>query len=189
MENFDDFSLQQQDAFLITLEQRFRKHPFRHEAIEWGLVEKKLVAKPEKLFALFQMEMTGGEPDVIEANDNAFVFYDCAIQSPTGRRSLCYDREALDARKEFKPDNDAMGMAKSMGIELLTEAKYRLLQSLHPIKQKLDTKSSSWIKTPDDIRALGGALFADYRYGQVFVYHNSAPSYYGSRGFRGCISV
>lgn len=156
----------------------------RHEGI---IVQKKLEASPEKLWSLHEMESTGGEPDVV-GYDNAtgeYIFYDCSAESPKGRRSICYDHAALEARKQHKPENSAINMAADMGIEILTEEQYRELQKLG----NFDMKTSSWIKTPAEIRKLGGAIFADYRYGQVFVYHNGADSYYGARGFRGSLKV
>lgn len=170
-----------------TLKDRFEKNTRRHPGIDWSAVHEKLEASPEKLLALYEMERTGGEPDVVGYDERSgeFVFYDCSPESPTGRRSLCYDRAALDARKKHKPDGNAMEMALSMGIEMLTEEQYRELQELG----EFDRKTSSWIKTPANIRKLGGALFCDRRYGHVFVYHNGADSYYGSRGFRGSLTV
>lgn len=180
-------SAQEQEELLSVLEARFRKHTSRHKGVEWSAVKARLQAAPEKLWSLHEMERTGGEPDVV-GHDTAtgeYVFYDCSSESPKGRRSVCYDRQALDSRKEHKPENSAMDMAAAMGIELLTEEQYRELQGLGTF----DTKTSSWIKAPADIRQLGGALFAEYRYGHVFVYHNGAPSYYAARGFRGALRV
>ena len=172
---------------LNTLKNRFEKNPDRHKGIEWSSVEKKLVLQPQKLRSLHEMERTGGEPDVIgqDAETGAYIFSDCSPESPKGRRSICYDREALESRKEHKPKNSAVEMAAAMGIELLTEEQYRELQKLG----EFDTKTSSWVKTPSDIRKPGGALFCDRRYGKVFVYHNGAQSYYGSRAFRGLLMV
>lgn len=166
---------------------RFEKNMNRHKGIEWAEVQAKLEANPEKLRSLHEMENTGGEPDVVghDKKTGEYIFFDCSAESPSGRRSLCYDRKALDSRKENKPKNNAMEMAAAMGIELLTEEQYRALQKLG----NFDTKTSSWIVTPADIRKLGGALFADYRYGNVFVYHNGAESYYAARGFRGSLRV
>ncbi|HEY0899983.1 MAG TPA: DUF4256 domain-containing protein, partial [Sphingobacteriaceae bacterium] len=159
----------------------------RHQGLEWNAVQARLEADPDKLWSLNQMEQTGGEPDVVGQDNSSgeFLFIDCAAESPSGRRSLCYDREALDSRKENKPENSAVDLADEMGIELLSEEQYRELQKLG----KFDTKTSSWLKTPPEIRKLGGAIFADFRYGQVFVYHNGAPSYYAARGFRGLLRV
>lgn len=174
-------------ALLELLQTRFEKHPERHAGIKWQDVATRLVSHPEKLWSLKQMEQSGGEPDVvgIEESSGAFVFYDCAAESPAGRRSFCYDREALDARKANKPANSVMDVATEMGIELLTEEEYRKLQELG----NFDTKTSSWIKTPAAIRKLGGALFCDRRYNHVFLYHNGADSYYGARAFRGVIKI
>ena len=166
---------------------RFDENTDRHKGLEWVKVQAKLEADPEKLRSLNEMERTGGEPDVV-AHDKTtgdYIFYDCSAESPKGRRSICYDGEALESRKKHKPDNSALDMAAAMGIELLTEKQYRELQKLG----NYDTKTSSWVITPSDIRKLGGAIFADYRYGQVFVYHNGAESYYAARGFRGSLRV
>ncbi len=159
----------------------------RHPGIAWAEVQARLEGQNEKLWSLYEMERTGGEPDVvgIDPTTGAFLFYDCAAESPKGRRSLCYDPQALEARKEHPPQGSAVGMAADMGIELLSEAEYRQLQRL----EHCDAKTSSWLKTPDEIRRQGGAIFGDYRYGQVFIYHNSAESYYASRGFRGVLKV
>mgnify|MGYP001158833829 CR=1 FL=1 len=175
------------DQIVETLKDRFAKNPRRHARIEWSAVQAKLLASPRKLQALHEMERTGGEPDVIGRDEDPFalVFCDCSPESPTGRRSLCYDREALDARKENKPSGNAVEMASSMGVELLTEQQYRALQALGDF----DRKTSSWVKTPAKIRALGGALFCDRRYDHIFVYHNGAESYYAARGFRARIEV
>jgi hypothetical protein len=180
-------SKEQQAEILSILAQRFEKHAKRHKSILWTDVEARLQAQPQKLWSLYQMEQTGGEPDVVDRDKKTgeIIFYDCSSESPKGRRSLCYDREALDARKEFKPANSAIDMAAEMGISILSETEYRALQSLG----HFDAKTSSWIQTPEAIRKLGGAIFADWRYGQVFVYHNSAPSYYASRAFRGSLRV
>lgn len=181
METFD------REELLETLKQRFENNMNRHPGIDWEKVEAKLTANPDKLKSLYEMERTGGEPDVIdyEPDTDVFIFCDCAPQSPTGRRSLCYDRSAREGRKKHPPKVSAMELAETMGIEMLTEEQYRKLQTLG----EFDTKTSSWIKTPDDIRERGGALFCDRRYGHVFVYHNGADSYYGSRGFRGLLKV
>lgn len=174
-------------TLLETLQKRFEEHMVRHESIDWQDVRARLEASPAKLWSLGEMERTGGEPDVVgrDAKTGECLFVDCAPESPKGRRSLCYDREALESRKEHKPANSALDMAAAMGIELLTEAEYRALQELEPF----DARTSSWISTPQDIRERGGALFCDYRYGRVFVYHNGAQSYYGARGFRGSLKV
>src|SRR6476620_1509620 len=168
---------------LKVLKIRFEKHRNRNNGIEWSAVQARLEANREKLWSLQQMEATGGEPDVVgqDKKTGEYLFYDCSVESPKGRRSLCYDREALDSRKEFKPANNAVDMAAAMGIELLTEEQYRMLQELG----KFDLKTSSWILTPAPIRKLGGAIFADFRYDHVFIYHNGASSYYAARGFRG----
>jgi len=175
------------EELLAMLEARFEKNMNRHQGLDWAKVRAKLEANTEKLRSLHEMESTGGEPDVVkyDKKTSEYIFYDCSAESPDGRRSLCYDREALDARKEHKPKDSALDMAAAMGIELLTEEQYRALQRLGAF----DTKTSSWIKTPSDIRKLGGALFADRRYNTVFVYHNGAESYYASRGFRGSLRV
>ena len=177
----------QRKELLRALEARFEKNMNRHKGLEWTRVQARLEAHTEKLWSLNEMERTGGEPDVVghDKKTGEYIFYDCSAESPKGRRSLCYDRKALDDRKEFKPKTSASDMAAAMGIELLTEEQYRELQKLGTF----DTKTSSWVKTPSDIRKLGGALFADRRYDNVFVYHNSAPSYYGVRAFRGSLRV
>jgi hypothetical protein len=173
--------------FIKTLESRFTKNMRRHAKIDWKSVQAKLEANPKKLESLFEMERTGGEPDVIGVDEQtkAFIFCDCSSESPTGRRSLCYDRDALEARKENKPKGNAVEMASSIGIELLTEQQYRKLQELG----EFDKKTSSWVETPIEIRDRGGALFCDRRYDHVFVYHNGADSYYAARGFRGRLTV
>jgi hypothetical protein len=177
----------QAEKLLGILKTRFEKNKNRHKGIEWVKVLVRLKANAEKLWSLDEMETTGGEPDVVgyDKKTGEYIFYDCAAESPSGRRSICYDRKGLDSRKEFKPKTTAMDMAADMGIELLTEEQYRELQQLG----HFDTKTSSWLKTPDTIRKLGGAIFADYRYDTVFVYHNGAQSYYGGRGFRGVLKV
>jgi hypothetical protein len=187
MENIQELSTEQVAELLNTLKVRFEKNQNRHQGLEWANVQAKLEAHPEKLWSLYEMEKTGGEPDVVayEPNTGEYLFYDCAAESPKGRRSLCYDLEALESRKEFKPENTAVEMAAEIGIELLNEEQYRALQQLG----QFDAKTSSWIKTPASIRKLGGALFADFRYGAVFVYHNGAQSYYAARGFRGALRV
>jgi hypothetical protein len=185
--NKKKLSSEQREALLRALKARFEKNMNRHKGLEWAKVQAKLEANPEKLWSLHEMERTGGEPDVIghDKKSGEYIFYDCSAESPKGRRSVCYDRAALEARKEHKPENSAMDMAAAMGIELLTEEQYRELQKLG----NFDEKTSSWVKTPSDIRKLGGAIFADYRYGNVFVYHNGAESYYAARGFRGSLRV
>lgn len=185
--NWKDLSPQQREAWLETLKTRFEKNMHRHEHLLWTDVYTKLVANPEKCRSLYEMEETGGEPDVVDfaQEKDALVFVDCSAESPKGRRSICYDREALESRKKHKPENSAMDMAATMGIELLTEEQYRALQKL----ENFDRKTSSWVKTPADIRVLGGAIFCDFRFGRVFTYHNGAESYYGSRGFRGLLRV
>lgn len=172
---------------LATLEARFRKHPTRHPGLEWATVRARLEAAPEKLRSLSEMEDSGGEPDVVrfDAETGELRFVDCAAESPKGRRSLCYDREALESRKDAPPADNALDRAAAMGIALLTEAEYRDLQALG----EFDTKTSSWLLTPPEVRQLGGALFGDRRYGRVFTYHNGAPSYYAVRGFRGLLRV
>ncbi|HEV7240660.1 MAG TPA: DUF4256 domain-containing protein [Thermoanaerobaculia bacterium] len=175
----------QRDELLRVLKGRFEKNMSRHKGLEWAKVQARLEANPEKLWSLNEMERTGGEPDVVghDKKTDEYIFYDCSAESPEGRRSVCYDREGLESRKENRPANSAIDMAVAMGIELLTEKEYRELQQLG----KFDAKTSSWVKTPPAIRELGGALFADFRYGNVFVYHNGAQSYYGARGFRGSL--
>lgn len=177
----------QRAELLSALEARFEKHTNRHKGLEWAKVRGKLEASPQKLWSLGEMERTGGEPDVVghDKKTDEYVFYDCSAESPKGRRSLCYDREALESRRENKPGNSAVGMAAALGTELLTEEQYRELQRLG----NFDTKTSSWVKTPSEIRKLGGAIYCDRRYGHVFVYHNGAESYYAVRGFRGCLRV
>jgi hypothetical protein len=185
--NRKQLSPQQREELLIALKARFEKNMNRHKGLEWAKVHARLEANIEKLWSLHEMERTGGEPDVVghDRKTGEYIFYDSSAESPKGRRSLCYDREALESRKEHKPENNAMDMAAAMGIELLTEEQYRELQKLGDF----DTKTSSWVKTPSDIRKLGGALFCDRRYGNIFVYHNGAESYYAARGFRGSIRV
>jgi hypothetical protein len=182
-----ELSPEEREQLLGALKARFEKNMNRHNGLEWATVQAGLAAKPEKLWSLNEMERTGGEPDVVGYDEKTgeTIFYDCSAESPRGRRSICYDREALEARKENKPADSAVGMAAAMGIELLTEEQYRNLQKLG----HFDTKTSSWLKTPAEIRKRGGAIFADYRYGHVFVYHNGAESYYAARGFRGALSV
>jgi hypothetical protein len=188
MNNQDKASTSEQNEDLLnTLKTRFVKNMNRHPDLEWTKVQSKLEANPEKLWSLYEMERTGGEPDVVAYDEKTgeIIFYDCSAESPAGRRSLCYDRKALDARKENKPGNNAMDMATAMGIELLTEEQYRALQELG----EFDTKTSSWLITPLAIRKLGGAIFGDRRYDHVFTYHNGAISYYAARGFRGSLRV
>ncbi|NOT93701.1 DUF4256 domain-containing protein [Ferruginibacter sp.] len=187
MGNKKNLSSEQRSTLLHTLKVRFEKNMQRHKAVEWIKVQAKLEASKEKLWMLNTMEETGGEPDVVDYDKktNEYIFYDCAAESPKGRRSICYDHEALEKRKEHKPDNSAVEMAANMGIELLTEEQYRHLQQLG----NFDTKTSSWIKTPAAVRKLGGALFCDRRYDTVFVYHNGAESYYAARAFRGLLRV
>jgi hypothetical protein len=180
-------SEEQQKEILKTLKTRFEKNMHRHPGSNWSKIQIKLEANIDKLWSLQQMEVTGGEPDVAfcDRESDEFIFYDCSLETPKGRRSICYDREALESRKENKPQNNAIDMAAEMGIEILTESQYRDLQTL----ESFDTKTSSWVKTPDQIRKLGGALFCDRRYDTVFVYHNGAESYYSVRGFRGVLRV
>jgi hypothetical protein len=177
----------QREELLRALKTRFEKNMNRHKGLEWAKVQAKLEASCEKLWSLFEMERTGGEPDVVghDKKTGEYIFFDCSAESPKGRTSLCYDREALDSRKEFKPKNNAMDMAAAMGVEILAEEQYRELQK----QGEFDRKSSSWVKTPADIRKLGGALFCDRRYGHVFVFHNGAESYYSGRGFRSSLRV
>jgi hypothetical protein len=185
--NKKELSPEQREEIFRTLEARFEKNMSRHISLEWAKVKAKLKANTEKLWSLSEMERTGGEPDVV-GHDNKtgeYIFNDCSAESPSGRRNLCYDREALESRKEPKPENNVNDMAAAMGIELLTEEQYRELQKLG----NFDLKTSSWVKTPADIRKLGGAIFCDRRYGTVFVYHNGAESYYAARGFRGSLRV
>ncbi len=183
----NELSLEQRVALLGTLRARFEKNTHRHKDIEWTKVQSRLEATPEKVWSLNEMESTGGEPDVVgkDQKTGEYLFYDCSKESPEGRRSLCYDREGLESRKVNQPKNTAIDLAIQMGIELLTEEQYRGLQQLGDI----DMKTSSWLKTPSEIRKFGGAIFADFRFGQVFVYHNGAQSYYAARGFRGVLMV
>lgn len=177
----------QEQELIATLKKRFEKNKSRHAAIDWLKVETKLKSSREKLWSLHQMEISGGEPDLVavDKKTDQYIFYDCSPESPAGRRSVCYDQDGLASRKEFQPKNNAVDMAASMGIELLTEENYRALQQLG----KFDSKTSSWVKTPESIRKLGGALFMDFRYETVFTYHNGAQSYYAARGFRACLKV
>lgn len=175
------------EELLRVLAARFEQNMNRHKGLEWAELKNRLETNPEKLWSLGEMERTGGEPDVIERDETTgeYIFYDCSAESPAGRRSLCYDREGLESRKEHKPENTALDLSATMGVELLTEAQYRELQKLG----EFDAKTSSWVKTPDEIRELGGALFCDRRYNRVFVYHNGAQSYYAGRGFRAALKV
>src|SRR5437773_3466523 len=185
--NKKELSPEQRKELLKALKTRYEKNLNRHKGLEWAKVQAKLEANTEKLWSLNEMERTGGEPDVVghDKKTGEYIFYDCSAESPKGRRSVCYDGEALESRKEHKPENNAMDMAAAMGIELLAEQEYRELQKLG----NFDTKTSSWVKTPSDIRKLGGAIFCDRRFGHVFVYHNGAESYYAGRGFRGSLRV
>ncbi|HWR17940.1 MAG TPA: DUF4256 domain-containing protein [Terriglobales bacterium] len=187
MANKKELLSKQREELLRTLKTRFEQNLQRHKGLEWASVQARLEANPEKLWSLNEMEKTGGEPDVVghDKKTGEYIFYDCSAESPKARRSACYDREALNARKENKPKANAVDMAVAMGIELLTEDEYRELQKLG----EFDTKTSSWVKTPDAIRDLGGALFCDRRYNTVFLYHNGAESYYAARGFRGVLKV
>jgi hypothetical protein len=182
-----NLSTDQRDALLATLKARFEKHTQRHPGLAWATVQARLDAHPDKLWSLHEMERTGGEPDVVaqDAATGEILFYDCSAESPAGRRSQCYDHAALEARKANAPADSAQNMAAALGITMLTEAEYRRLQTLG----KFDTKTSSWLQTPPDIRKLGGAIFGDRRYNTIFIYHNGADSYYGSRGFRGWLKV
>jgi hypothetical protein len=182
-----EMKAKQREELLRTLKARFEKNMNRHEGLEWAKVQAKLEANTEKLWSLNEMESTGGEPDVVgyDTKTGEYIFYDCSAETPKERRNVCYDREALESRKEHKPKDTAMDKAAAMGIEILTEEQYRELQKLG----NFDTKTSSWLKTPSEIRKLGGAIFADRRYDHVFVYHNGADSYYGVRGFRGSLRV
>jgi hypothetical protein len=187
MKNKKELLPVQHEELLNTLKVRFEKNMNRHKEINWAKIEARLKANPDKLWSLFKMEETGGEPDVTayDKSKGEYIFSDCSAESPKGRRSVCYDQEALTSRKEHKPKNSAVGMAAEMGIELLTEEQYREILQFG----QFDSKTSSWLKTPSEIRKLGGAIFADFRYGNVFVYHNGAESYYDARGFRGWLSI
>lgn len=182
-----DITAKQREELFGTLKARFEKNMNRHKGLEWTKVQAKLEANPEKLVSLNEMERTGGEPDIVgvDKKTGEYIFYDCSAESPKGRRSVCYDRAALEARKEHKPENNALDLAEAIGIELLTEEQYRALQKLG----NFDLKTSSWVITPAEIRKLGGALYCDRRYDTVFVYHNGAESYYAARGFRGSLRV
>ncbi|HXI70508.1 MAG TPA: DUF4256 domain-containing protein [Verrucomicrobiae bacterium] len=183
--NKKQLSPKQREELLGALKARFEKNLNRHKGLDWAKVQAKLEVSAEKLWSLSEMERTGGEPDVVGVKSGEYIFFDCSAQSPNGRVSFCYDREALDSRKEHKPKNSVMDMAVAMGVELLTEEEYFALQKLG----EFDTKSSSWVKTPTDIRKLGGALYGDRRYGRVFIGHNGAESYYQGRGFRGWLRI
>lgn len=187
MQRARDMKAKQREELLKALKTRFEKNMNRHKGLEWAKVQTRLEAHTEKLWSLNEMERTGGEPDVVgyDKKTGEYIFYDCSAESPKGRRSVCYDREALESRKEHKPGNNAIDMAADMGIEILTQEQYRELQKLG----NFDAKTSSWVKTPSEIRKLGGAIFVDYRYGNVFVYHNGAESYYAARAFRGSLRV
>ncbi len=187
MQSTKDIDAQQRKNLLDALQARFESHMNRHQGLEWADVQARLEVNPEKLWSLNFMEQTGGEPDVVgyDKQTGEYVFYDCSAESPKGRRSVCYDREGLESRKAHKPEDTAVDMSAAMGIEILTEEQYRALQKLG----EFDMKTSSWVKTPAEIRKLGGALFCDRRYDHVFVYHNGADSYYGVRGFRGSLRV
>lgn len=182
-----NLSLEEIESLLAILKNRFETNMNRHESVTWDVIQEKLMANPEKLWSLSEMEKSGGEPDIIERRNENFVytFYDCSLESPAGRRSLCYDHQALVARKKNKPQDSALNMAAFMGIDMLTQEQYHMLQQFG----EFDLKSSTWIITPDEIRTLGGALFCDRRYNHVFVYHNGADSYYSARGFRGCLKI
>jgi len=185
--NKKELSPEQLEELLRVLKTRFEQNMNRHKGLEWAKLHAKLESNTEKLLSLNEMEKTGGEPDVVDHDNETdeYIFFDCSAESPKGRRSLCYDHEALESRKEFKPKDSAINMAASMGIEILTEEQYRNLQKLG----NFDTKTSSWVKTPSNIRELGGAIFVDFRYGTVFLYHNGAESYYASRGFRASLMI
>jgi len=185
IETKNKLSSEQRQELLKVLKERFEKNMNRHKGLKWDKVQARLEANTEKLWSLNEMERTGGEPDVVGLDKGEYIFYDCSMESPKGRRSVCYDRKALESRKEFKPKNNAIDMASAMGIEILTEEQYRELQSYG----NFDTTTSSWVKTPPEIRKLGGALFCDRRYNHVFTYHNGAESYYAVRGFRGVVKV
>lgn len=185
--DFKDWNANQGETLLGLLKHRFEEHPIRHQGHSWTPIQKRLEEQPEKLWSLQQMEDTGGEPDMVglDSETGSILFFDCSPESPKGRRSVCYDREGLESRKSYPPENNAQDMARSMGVSLLTEAQYQYLQQFGP----LDTKTSSWLDTPQSVRLLGGALFGDYRYGRVFIYHNGAQSYYSARGFRAALLV
>ncbi len=182
-----ELSKKQSADLIVILKERFEHNTQRHKDLEWDKIQQKLEQSPEKLWSLNEMEKTGGEPDVIgfEEKTSEYIFFDCSPESPSGRRSVCYDREGLESRKNHKPKNNAMDMASDMGVELLTEDQYRALQQLGDF----DSKTSSWLKTPIEIRELGGAIFGDFRFNMVFIYHNGAQSYYAARGFRGALNI
>ncbi len=182
-----EFTAGQRDSLLKVLETRFNDNMKRHEGLGWDEIKVKLEARPDKIRSLIEMDRTGGEPDVVgfDKKTGEYIFYDCSAETPSERRNLCYDREALDSRKSFKPENSVIDMAEAMGIELLSEEQYLSLQKLG----NFDTRTSSWVRTPSEVRKRGGALFGDRRYGRVFIYHNGASSYYGSRGFRASLKV
>ena len=186
-DNNMELSPKQREELLKALKTRFEKNTNRHEGLQWAEIQAKLESNTEKLWALSEMERTGGEPDVVNYDNTTgeYLFYDCSAESPAGRRNVCYDQEALESRKQYKPSNSALNMAATMGVEILTEEEYRELQNLG----EFDLKTSSWVKTPNDIRKLGGAIFCDRRYDNVFVYHNSVESYYAARGFRGLLVI
>jgi hypothetical protein len=177
----------EQAALINMLQKRFEKNKHRHKDLDWGALQERLESHPDKLWSLHEMEQTGGEPDLVglDKTTGEYIFFDCSTESPKGRRSACYDQDALESRKKFKPKNSAQAMADAMGVDLMTETEYRTLQTLG----NFDAKTSSWIKTPEAIRKLGGALFGDFRFGTVFIYHNGAESYYAARGFRGVLRV
>jgi len=185
--NKQEVNSEQTEELLNILQTRFEKNMQRHQGIEWVKIQERLKSNADKLWSINEMDITGGEPDIVgyDQNTDEFIFMDCSVESPVGRRSICYDREGLESRKENRPENNAIDMATEMGIEILSEEQYRALQKLG----KFDAKTSSWIKTPDEIRKLGGALFSDFRYGTVFVYHNGAQSYYAARAFRGSLRL
>jgi len=187
MKNVSSLPKEEKEALIFLLKKRFEKNLKRHPDVDWAEIQSRLETDETKLWSLSEMERTGGEPDVVgrDKETGQYLFYDCSAESPAGRRSLCYDREGLESRKEFKPENTAVDLAGEMGIALLSEQEYRFLQTLGAF----DTKTSSWLNTPPEIRKFGGSIFGDFRYGQVFVYHNGAQSYYGGRGFRGVLKV
>lgn len=187
IENKKELSQEEREELLNKLKNRFEKNMDRHQDLDWKQIQARLESNPEKLSSLYEMEKTEGEPDVVgyDKEKDEYIFVDCSKESPKGRRSICYDRAALESRKKHKPENNAIDMAAEMGIKILTEEQYRELQKLGTF----DAKTSTWVKTPDDIRNLGGAVFCDFRFGRVFLYHNGADSYYGSRGFRGMLRV
>lgn len=187
MKNTQRLSEEESASLLETLKTRFEENKKRHPRLEWQKIEGKLKTNPDKLWSLSEMEKTGGEPDVVGFNKekNEYIFFDCVVESPKGRRSICYDQEALESRKKFKPKTSALAMANMMQVDLLTEEEYRKLQELGDF----DTKTSSWLKTPENVRKLGGAIFGDFRFGRTFIYHNGAESYYGARGFRARLAV